>query len=78
LCKDVPALVRQRVELYDLSALWRVNLSRPDIGKPAEVLLMNVVRGDAGFLLRSVGDFEALCSVGRNLRADLIAFTRPA
>jgi hypothetical protein len=66
-----PTYVRQRVELHDLPPLWRVNPSRPDIRNPAEVLLVDCVLCDAGLILHRFCDPEALCSIGRDLSADL-------
>jgi hypothetical protein len=76
--KDVPTFPRQRVELRDLSAFWRVNSSSPDIGKPSEVLLVHCVLRDAGFLLHRLGNSQALCAIGRDLGADLVAFAGSA
>ena len=76
--EDVPAFVRQRVELHDLSPLGRENPSCPDICKPGEVLLVDCVCRDAGLVLHRFCDTEALCSIGCDLGADFGSLVGPA
>src|SRR5262249_5682901 len=50
----------------------------PIIRKPAQVLLVDCVLGDASLVLHRFCDSEALCSIGCNLGADLGSLVGPA
>jgi len=76
--EDVHTFVRQRIELHDLSAFWRVDLSPADVRKPTEIFLVNSVSGDARLALHRVGNSEALCSISGDPGANLGALVGPA
>ena len=55
-----------------------IRVERSRYTQAREVLLVDCVLRDAGLLLHRACDAEALCSIGRNLRADFGAFVGPS